>query len=107
MRSPVFTSLSHGFKTDPNRDNLISVSLGIPPTFSASRAEGNATQPIDNPHTALTIRFVSEKALTLDMPVIESQDRLWEVEEKCYKHAPFEVEERVSSVRSDIWYNGR
>ncbi|KAL9063050.1 MAG: hypothetical protein Q9161_009647 [Pseudevernia consocians] len=67
-------SLSHD---SPSSDNSIPVSLRGLSTLSTSRAEEHVTQLIDKSPTALFARF----ALDSEISAIESQDRLWEVEE--------------------------
>ena len=74
------TSPSHGPETSLSSDNLIPVSLRVPLIFSASRAEGDASQLVDKTRIALFTRCLFESALTSNMPAVESQDRLWEVE---------------------------
>ena len=74
-------SLPSGSLTSPSSDNLIPVSLRVPPTFSALRAEGHVAQPIDKTCIALSTRSVPENEFTLEIPPIDSQDRLWEVEQ--------------------------
>ena len=79
------TSLPHGSATSPSSNNYILVSLRVPSIFSALQAEAHVTQPIDKSRITLSTQSVSANALTLEIPAIESQDRLWEVEKILQK----------------------
>lgn len=65
----------------PSSDNNIPVSLMVSSTLPAPRADDLITQPIDNAIIASPARSSSENASISEVYAVESQNRLWEVEE--------------------------